>query len=836
MLHRPPTRTYTRHALEAWLKHLAQDWEQGFSPEALARGRRFYKEAQVKALDIETTSLVVQSKMEDRKAPLIYCVVDYAAEGGLTVRTSIEDEALGAALAVAGLYELEEFLTTEENSILAEKQAALEAKQEAAKKTPNAAILPVAVKAPLSPGRTMVLSFSLVPKGIAFMPRWAGEVQGIHGGAGLTHPKEREDWIRLAHWARRSGFVYHEKTGQQVLANVPMEAVVRFLTGPLYQWRHHYKIDLPESVRRLSRGRQSLKLITAVTRAEGGIHVRPLLQLRGNIVPTIDLKALLKQGGEGVLEDYGWVSLSDEAKHLLDDWQSAFDGQWEGVWPAYMLFSTFVKGGEGHVATPEVQAWEAAFKQVALAEETRQLPAFLRSYQAEGVRWLLRLFETGGHALLADEMGLGKTLQVLSLLNADPLKGLEDRPHLVVCPASVVPVWHSEAARFFPHLTLRTLGRGTTFADHPGPCLWVASYTQLRRNRAELADLSFGYAILDEAQAIKNPHSKTAQAVFTLKAERRLALTGTPIENRHLDLWSVLRFLMPGLLGTRKAFEGRLMQEGGVASLRAQLSPFILRRMKRDVLKELPEKTEVTLSCPLTPVQRHLYKQLAEQGKLTYGSGFGDAKTRMNVLSILTRLRQTVCDPALLPEAPVYPFSDSGKLSVLLERVMELVDNGEKVVIFSQFVKLLNRVRAMFKEALPEATCYELTGSTIDRSEPVKGFQDHEGAALMLASLRAAGAGITLHAASYVFLLDPWWNPAVEAQAVDRVHRMGQKKPVFVYRLVSPGTLEEKIQALKAHKQGLFDDVLEDLPDLMRLEAHFKTLGELVDLNEESAD
>jgi len=310
-------------------------------------------------------------------------------------------------------------------------------------------------------------------------------------------------------------------------------------------------------------------------------------------------------------------------------------------------------------------------------------------------------------------------------------------------------------------------------------------------------------------------------------------LTGTPLENRQLDLWSIFRFLLPGLLGSRSSFEASLSadRDGTLNRLRAQLAPFILRRTKREVAQELPPKVEMDLICPLTDVQRAEYARICTEGLERLGDDVGSAmrEKSFGFLALLTRLRQTCCDPDMLPWLKA-PLSDSGKINLLVEKLAEIVGSGHKVVIFSQFVMLLDRVRSALIENFPDLPRYELTGMTLDRLKPVQAFQGAPGAAAMLVSLKAAGTGITLHAADYVFLLDPWWNPAVEAQAVDRVHRIGQTNTVFVYRMVTAGTVEERIQALKASKRDLFDKLVGGLGGDFDLSQHFSSMKSLVQL------
>jgi SNF2 family DNA or RNA helicase len=365
------------------------------------------------------------------------------------------------------------------------------------------------------------------------------------------------------------------------------------------------------------------------------------------------------------------------------------------------------------------------------------------------------------------------------------------------------------------------------------PVVWLASYTQLRKHKHLLDQVEFGYAVLDEGQFIKNPDAKVAHASCSIRARHRLVMTGTPLENRQLDLWSIFRFLLPGLLGTRQTFEAVLSADraGTLTRLRQQLAPFILRRTKDEVAQELPPKVEMDLLCPLTDLQRTEYARICNEGLVRLGDDI-DAALReksFGFLALLTRLRQVCCDPDLLPWLKA-PVTESGKLNLLVDKLAEVVGSGHKVVVFSQFVMLLNRVREALAANFPDLPRFELTGMTLDRQKPVQAFQSTTGAAVMLVSLKAAGTGITLHAADYVFLLDPWWNPAVEMQAVDRVHRIGQTNTVFVYRMVTAGTVEERIQALKADKKALFDRVVGDMSGDFDLGRHFQSLRKLIEL------
>jgi SNF2 family DNA or RNA helicase len=565
-----------------------------------------------------------------------------------------------------------------------------------------------------------------------------------------------------------------------------------------------------------------------------GLNLRWIFRAGERLLTDTEVSALLrKHGGPVILPNLGIVALEAARWESYHSWQkNVAETHGDGPLSPYLVFSLFNDAKLKLTLSPEIEAWRRAVLTPPAVAPV--LPELLRPYQRRGVEWMHHLVEVGCHGLLADEMGLGKTLQVLSLLATRPVT---DLPSLVVCPASVVPVWRQEIQKYFPELAVDVLKSGHDFTHRAGHVVWLASYTQLRKHRELLPAHEFGYAVLDEGQFIKNPDAKVTQTCFAVRARHRLVLTGTPLENRQLDLWSIFRFLLPGLLGSRAGFEAALAadRDGTLTRLRAQLAPFVLRRTKGEVAKELPQKVEMDLLCPLTDVQRAEYARICTEGLARLGDDVGTAmrEKSFGFLALLTRLRQTCCDPDMLPWLKS-PLSDSGKINLLMEKLAEVVGSGHKAVIFSQFVMLLERVHEALALRFPDLPRHELTGMTLDRQKPVEAFQTAPGAAVMLVSLKAAGTGITLHAADYVFLLDPWWNPAVEAQAVDRVHRIGQTNTVFVYRMVTAGTIEERIQALKASKKDLFDKLIGNLGGDFDLSQHFTSLHSLVQLTSPS--
>jgi len=462
-----------------------------------------------------------------------------------------------------------------------------------------------------------------------------------------------------------------------------------------------------------------------------------------------------------------------------------------------------------------------SFAGIRAGEQPAGFVGHLRDYQRDGVGWMdfLRRFSFGG--CLADDMGVGKTAQVLALLEARRASSDLPGPSLVVVPKSLVFNWKQEAARFTPSLRVLDhtgLARDVnTFGDYD---VVLTTYGTLRRDAAEFKDIEFDYVVLDEAQAIKNPGTESAKAARLLRGRNRLALSGTPVENHLGELWSIFEFLNPGMLGAASVFK----LAGGAArnpspetrSLLAHaLRPFILRRTKEQVARELPPKSEQTLFCELETAQRKLYNELRlhyRNSLLQTVAAQGLAKSKIQVLEALLRLRQAACHPALID--PKRRKDSSAKLDVLIDHLEEVVAEGHKALVFSQFTSLLSLVKERLDES---AMVYEyLDGQTRDRQQRVERFQNDPDCPLFLISLKAGGLGLNLTAAEYVFLLDPWWNPAVEAQAVDRAHRIGQTHQVFAYRLIARDTVEEKILQLQSSKRDLAAAIISEDNSLIR--------------------
>ncbi|MBZ4394980.1 DEAD/DEAH box helicase [Myxococcus sp. XM-1-1-1] len=446
------------------------------------------------------------------------------------------------------------------------------------------------------------------------------------------------------------------------------------------------------------------------------------------------------------------------------------------------------------------------------------LQATLRHYQEAGLSWLWFLRRHGLSGILADDMGLGKTVQSLSLLQK--MANEEGRkPSLVVAPTSVLANWEREAERFTPGLKAMVWhgqDRKERAEDLKGMDLVLTSYALVRRDLDQLSQVGFRFVILDEAQNIKNADSATAQACKSLPSDTRLALTGTPLENRLSELWSIFDFLMPGFLGSADSFGDRYEQPIQVANdasardrLRRRIQPFILRRLKTEVAKDLPPKTESVAWCEMEPGQAALYREVMEESKRKVSESIekvGFKRSRVSILAALMRLRQVCCDPRLLKLPPGTLLPPSAKVERFLELVEDLVAEGHRALVFSQFTEMLELLK---QEADKKGLRYlYLDGRTKDRMGKVDEYNRPDGPPLFFISLKAGGTGLNLTAADYVIHFDPWWNPAVEDQATDRTHRIGQTRAVISYKLITRGTVEEKILSLQRRKRDLAAGVL----------------------------
>ncbi len=543
---------------------------------------------------------------------------------------------------------------------------------------------------------------------------------------------------------------------------------------------------------------------------------------------TIPLESLIEaieqgRGGEGEsslirLQDDTWAEISDELKSRLKSLQGAVHTE-RGAIKFDRSSAQQIRELQSSLAVDAPKAWMECLERLERAEQLdpqlpTQLNATLREYQIEGFRWMRKLAEWGVGGILADDMGLGKTIQTLAVI----LDRASQGPCLVIAPTSVAFNWMREIERFAPSLNAH-LYRETDREDFllqlgPGQVV-VCSYGLALRDAGKLKEVEWHTMVLDEAQAIKNSRSKTSQAISSIPADWTVALTGTPVENHLGELWSLFHVVSPGIFGGWEHFRTRYASpiekdndQDRREALRQRLQPFVLRRTKGEVLRDLPPRTESNLYVELSPEERKRYDQVRLS---TIAEAMSIAKLpdvqdqRFKILALLTRLRQLACNPKLVDH---HWKGGSAKLDLLRDTLKELQDEGHRVLVFSQFVQHLQLIREMLDQ---EKISYQyLDGSTPpdQRTREVDAFQNGN-ATVFLISLKAGGTGLNLTAADYVIHMDPWWNPAVEDQATDRAHRIGQTKPVIVYRIIAQGTIEEEILKLHDTKRDLIAGVLE---------------------------
>lgn len=589
-----------------------------------------------------------------------------------------------------------------------------------------------------------------------------------------------------------------------------------------------------------------VKLEARQTESIDWFDLRLMFEIEGAELKTAEIRRLVAaRGGFVRLADGTWkrveLQLSEEQQVMID--QLGIELEELGDEAHRLHWRQLANEKVSDLIHP--QAWQSVARRLEAAElkekpaVPKELKLTLRPYQVEGFHFLsyLTLNRFGG--ILADDMGLGKTVQSITWLlwlRGEQPPGERPPPCLVVCPKSVLDVWGAELAKTAPHLMVQVLRDkdelDLTWLTERLDVL-VINYAQLRGLIEELKHVFFLAVILDEGQQIKNPDSQAARAARQIHAFNRLVLTGTPLENRLLDLWSLMTFATPGALGDRSYFQkffDRRKDGRAAARLSARLRPFLLRRTKSQVAGDLPPRSEEALVCEMTPEQAAAYQaELARAQQMVLTSATYDAlnKNRFAILQALTRLRQICCHPSLVGAGD----DDGAKLTAVLELIEELHAEGHKVLLFSQFVRMLTILRERLEKM--DIPCHWLTGATNDRASVVKAFQEDEKASVFLLSLKAGGSGLNLTAASYVILYDPWWNPAVEAQAIDRAHRIGQTQPVMAYRMITKGTIEEKILTLQQKKQMMSANILGE-------EGFSKSLGRddfayLFDLEREEA-
>lgn len=543
------------------------------------------------------------------------------------------------------------------------------------------------------------------------------------------------------------------------------------------------------------------------------------VELDGVVTKLPPILERAQSSGLVQLEDKSWAIMDPEliASHnLLKELGAEKDGKIRFKQSQSFILDILlsqIPGLSQETSLSRLKELATSFNKIEVLDPPVVFKGKLRRYQAEGFAWLKWLEQEQLGGCLADDMGLGKTIQTLAFLGAKHKQGEKSNASLIVVPRSIISNWEREAQAFLPEAKclIHSGGkRSKNLAAFDGIDIVLTSYGTLRNDILWLKDYNFETVVLDEAQTIKNKTSQAFKSVCLLQTKQRIALSGTPIENNVEELWSLFHFLNPGLLGTATIFKKltRSSAEGGedLKAVAVAIRPFLLRRLKADVAKDLPEKLEQTLYCDLDPAQEKIYDDLkgyyqSQLNKRLKTEGLN--KSKIQILEALLRLRQAACHPGLLDTAEQ---AKSAKLDLLMERLETITAEGHKVLVFSQFTKFLAFVKPQLEA---KNINYEyLDGQTRDRQERVDHFQENPECKVFLISLKAGGVGLNLTAADYVFLLDPWWNPASEAQAIDRAHRIGQDKKVFAYRIIARNTIEEKILSLQEKKKNLADSII----------------------------
>jgi SNF2 family DNA or RNA helicase len=832
MISNGPSRTFTREAVEAWLTRLSvADWEKNIPKIQLREGRKFYREGKLSTIDLQSGQAIVTQKINREET---YSVIEWNDQKP-EIRTSVEDEDFGVVLATAGLYEIEELIAEiyEDDPLLDEVFPDEEESTESHEEITEEENTQDEDEHELTP--LLVMLEVSNKKGLTATPVWqtpADERIPAYGEKETEiEQADRPALMRFVAEASERGFEFDKSKGVFLLRD--WKQVALLTEDALPRWEKAFSLEFTGDAHLLREGQRTLSWeIEARSRDSSSMTLRENFRLGSHRLGLEHSRKITKaRSGTTFIRGHGLVRLDQNQLDDFEWWQRNRGDSRRANWPRYMLFSIFARKYLRARQDGKLADWQDSIREPKTNGIAKRF-SFLRPYQKDGVAHLHALHKLGCHGLLADEMGLGKTVQTLALLVGNKEKEL---PDLVTCPASVVPVWIREAKERFPKLKVRVLNKETQFSAECKPCLWVASYTQLRRHRNLLETVNFRYAVLDEAQLIKNPKAKVTQTCLSINARHRLALSGTPIENTALDLWTIFRFLMPGLLGSRKDLERNLIETPDETAklLRRQVTPFVLRRVKSEVATELPPKLETELACPLNDEQRKEYRKLTEGAIEQHGEDLKHAikEAPTHIFSLLTRLRQACCDLGLLPWRTNLPPTGA-KGDLLIERLNDLSVSGAKVIVFSQFTSFLSILKKNIRLSLPDLQVLELTGSTRDRSLPVETFESSDGPTVMLASLKAAGLGVTLKSADYVFLMDPWWNPAVEEQAIDRAHRLGREKPTFIYRLVAQGTIEERVRTLQIEKKETFQKIIGEIEKPAGLVDHFSSLKDLIELKE----
>ena len=774
----PLEKSYTLKALETWFQSYRKQWWDFFSKTEQEQGK-ILLERGLSSFEMDSQYLLVSGK-KDRKT--YFATLDLPKQNPFVLQISDKIETFGRILLASGLLCLEK-LFQDHLDTLSLSTPKLDTKLETESKQLKSN--------PISNATTQLIFFKK-DQALAFEVSFkrGEQFEKLTSLKQSLKPHEREHLLSIMLQTQKYGF----RWSKSCFINSSLELLPNFVENVLPKLSQKYFVEVPQIVYALCHGFNHIQV--RLSKNNTGHLRQHFLITSGEIEHDLVQHSIKAKNHIYWSEQHGLIRCQENTLEWVqrsNDWKHRLNRKGEDL-PSYMLLSFF----NIHTLSQEAKDWLKTL-QKAIHPLNSNFP-LLRSYQREGVAWLKHILDNHCHPLLADEMGLGKTRQLLTILELLNDNSADVQPSLVVCPASVISAWIHERNLYYPHLNLQILNHDS-LATHKNinNTIFVASYSQVLVNFHVLKTLSFKCIILDEAQCIKNPKSKIAHACFNLKAKHRIASTGTPVENNVIDLWTIFHFLMPGFLGNFKEFQKFTQTQEASLRLKTQIAPFILRRTQEEVLQELPEKQECIIYCPMTTMQSKLYestrdlRQNLQQGQWE------------SLLTLILRLRQICCDPGLLPMHKNFSIENSGKLIWLLKKLKDPVH--KKIIIFSQFKQLLDRLEPYITALYPQT--YVLTGHTptAKRAQLIANFQKTQERAAFLISLKAGGTGITLHTADTLFILDPWWNPAVEEQAIARAHRLGQKHSLKVYRLLIENSIEANIQQLQQHKQQLFSQL-----------------------------
>ncbi|MDR1595700.1 MAG: DEAD/DEAH box helicase [Puniceicoccales bacterium] len=622
--------------------------------------------------------------------------------------------------------------------------------------------------------------------------------------------------LRLLFYAKRSNFEFCSANRDYRLKNLRM--ATDLMRNKFDVWEKYFYVELSPEMLLLRRGIIFPEICAKVIEETAEyVKIEWLINSEYGKIDSSNMVDLLRANGRSIfIKDVGAVALTADQISVI---RHVFCNDQHAKLRRYML----------HILLNQhrirIDTSVCKIKHIGVGIEKFPLPEFLKNYQRDGVYSMRAILDAGCHCLLADEMGLGKTLQVLALVCSD----MESAHVLVVCPASVISVWQREVEKFFPGKTTAVVDKFYKFSSRPN--LLLCSYVQAHKN-VKLKNLAFDYVILDEAQYAKNPRSKTMIACCNIDSKYRIAITGTPIENNLTDIWSIFRFLMPGFFCGYKQFQENICNPYFRDDFRKQVATFTIRRTKQSVAIELPKRNELELVCKMNCGQKHTYDKIKSSLKSALNKyDASNSRGRMNILTAITRLRQAACAQFILPESLRNDNSrDSQKIDALMIKLENIHANGQKAIVFSQFLEFLKEIKSKIEATIGRVNVYSFTGATRNRKSVIEDFQNSDGSAVMLISLKAGGVGITLHAAEYVFLMEPWWNPAVEEQAIARIHRIGQKNITTVYRMISEGSIEERMRQIQTSKNKLFNEFIKTGVDNVAMtNFYLKNLESLLD-------